>query len=36
MGLIVVDAVCAQWGVLRDEDGSSRVWAELTDDGGSR
>jgi anti-sigma regulatory factor (Ser/Thr protein kinase) len=38
MGLIVVDAMCAQWGVLRDADGSSRVWAELVDDGhgGSR
>jgi two-component sensor histidine kinase len=32
MGLIVVDAMCAQRGVLRDEDGSSRVWAELIDD----
>jgi two-component sensor histidine kinase len=31
MGLLVVDAVCARWGVLRDEDGSSRVWAELSD-----
>jgi anti-sigma regulatory factor (Ser/Thr protein kinase) len=38
MGLIVVDAMCAQWGVLHDEDGTSRVWAELVDDehGGSR
>jgi anti-sigma regulatory factor (Ser/Thr protein kinase) len=32
MGLLVVDAMCAHWGVLRGEGGSNCVWAQLIDD----